>query len=140
MGKISNPGRSMARAVYMGARSLKAACKQLRRLLIRRDEVKVALLQEKRLLDKTFRLMEQVVKCCQAQRLNLKNSPPFILDILPDTYQHLMLVVSTDPVVIRDNQYLQLFIENVQSKCKQVGDVSRRSDCAKITALDGGRT
>lgn len=36
----------------------------------------------------------QVVKLCQQPRVNLKNSPPFILDLLPDTYQHLRLIYS----------------------------------------------
>lgn len=31
--------------------------------------------------------MDEVCKSCQNQRLNLKNSPPFILDILPETFQ-----------------------------------------------------
>ena len=35
-----------------------------------------------------------MVKLCQSPKLNLKNSPPFILDILPDTYQHLRLIYS----------------------------------------------
>ena len=38
--------------------------------------------------------MDKVVKLCQSPKLNLKNSPPFILDILPDTYQHLRLIYS----------------------------------------------
>ena len=47
---------------------------------------------EKRTLEKTWKLMDKVVKQCQHPKMNLKNSPPFILDILPDTYQHLRLI------------------------------------------------
>ena len=42
---------------------------------------------DKRTGDKAWKLMERVVHQCTNKRLNLKNSPPFILDILPDTYQ-----------------------------------------------------
>jgi E3 ubiquitin-protein ligase CBL len=49
---------------------------------------------DKRTLDKTWKLMDKVVKLCQQQKMNLKNSPPFILDILPDTYQKLRLIYS----------------------------------------------
>uniref|UniRef100_A0A0K0D7X2 E3 ubiquitin-protein ligase CBL n=1 Tax=Angiostrongylus cantonensis TaxID=6313 RepID=A0A0K0D7X2_ANGCA len=46
----------------------------------------LVILKDRRMLCKTFKLMDDVVKACQNHRLNLKNSPPFILDILPDTY------------------------------------------------------
>ena len=48
----------------------------------------------RRTIEKTWKLMDKVVKLCQSPKLNLKNSPPFILDILPDTYQHLRLIYS----------------------------------------------
>ena len=47
---------------------------------------------DRRTLEKTWKLMDKVVKQCQQTKMNLKNSPPFILDILPDTYQHLRLI------------------------------------------------
>jgi len=42
---------------------------------------------EKRTIERSWKEMDRVVKLCQHPRMNLKNSPPFILDILPDTYQ-----------------------------------------------------
>ena len=66
--------------------------------------------------------MDKVVKLCQQQRMNLKNSPPFILDILPDTYQHLKLISGKyeDKLhVLNDNEYFRIFIENLMNKCKQ---------------------
>lgn len=50
------------------------------------------LMIDRRALEKTWKLMDKVVKLCQQSKMNLKNSPPFILDILPDTYQHLRLI------------------------------------------------
>ena len=64
----------------------------------------------------------QVVKLCQHPKMNLKNSPPFILDILPDTYQHLRLIYSkyeSDMTALNSNEYFKIFMENLQKKCKQ---------------------
>lgn len=80
------------------------------------------LIIDKRSLEKTWKLMDKVVKLCQHSKMNLKNSPPFILDILPDTYQHLRLIYSKyeDKIlVLNNNEYFRLFIENLQNKCKQ---------------------
>ena len=54
--------------------------------------------------------------------MQLKNSPPYILDILPDTYQHLRLIYTTheDKLhVLNENEYFRIFIENLIRKCKQ---------------------
>ncbi|OXA60622.1 E3 ubiquitin-protein ligase CBL [Folsomia candida] len=75
-----------------------------------------------RRMAKTWKLMDKVVKLCQHSKMNLKNSPPFILDILPDTYQHLRLIYTKyeDKIlVLNNNEYFRLFIENLQNKCKQ---------------------
>lgn len=76
---------------------------------------------DRRALEKTFRLMDQVVKQCQQPRLNLKNSPPFILDILPDTYQHLTTIYQKNESThdLKDNVYFKIFLDNLQAKCKQ---------------------
>ncbi|CAB3373696.1 Hypothetical predicted protein [Cloeon dipterum] len=77
---------------------------------------------DKRTLDKTWKLMDKVVKLCQQQKMNLKNSPPFILDILPDTYQKLRLIYSKyeDKMhVLHANEHFSVFICNLMRKCKQ---------------------
>ncbi|XP_011308467.1 E3 ubiquitin-protein ligase CBL-B isoform X2 [Fopius arisanus] len=77
---------------------------------------------DKRMLDKTWKLMDKVVKLCQQQRMNLKNSPPFILDILPDTYQRLRLIYSKyeDRMhALHSNEHFCVFINNLMRKCKQ---------------------
>lgn len=66
--------------------------------------------------------MDKVVKLCQSPKMNLKNSPPFILDILPDTYQHLRHIYTKHEDrlgLLNTNEYFKLFIENLQKKCKQ---------------------
>ncbi|GLH12318.1 E3 ubiquitin-protein ligase CBL-B-B [Gryllus bimaculatus] len=77
---------------------------------------------DKRTLDKTWKLMDKVVKLCQHQKMNLKNSPPFILDILPDTYQRLRLIYSKyedKMIVLHSNEHFNVFIVNLMRKCKQ---------------------
>ncbi|XP_020707299.1 E3 ubiquitin-protein ligase CBL-B isoform X3 [Athalia rosae] len=77
---------------------------------------------DKRMLDKTWKLMDKVVKLCQHQRMNLKNSPPFILDILPDTYQRLRLIYTKyeeKMQVLHSNEHFCVFINNLMRKCKQ---------------------
>ena len=58
------------------------------------------------------------------RRMNLKNSPPYILDILPDTLQHLKLIHSNnDESILNSNQYLTIFISNFLKKLKNCNDI-----------------
>ncbi len=48
--------------------------------------------------------------------MNLKNSPPFILDILPDTYQHLRLIYAKHEenlAVLNSNEYFKVIATSV---------------------------
>lgn len=77
---------------------------------------------DKKTLDKTWKLMDKVVRQCQQSKMNLKNSPPFILDILPDTYQRLRLIYSKyehQMHVLHANEHFNVFINNLMRKCKQ---------------------
>jgi E3 ubiquitin-protein ligase CBL len=77
---------------------------------------------DKRTIEKTWKLMDKVVKLCQHSKMNLKNSPPFILDILPDTYQHLRTIYNKHDErmhLLNENEYFRIFIENLNRKCKQ---------------------
>nr|ACO15072.1 E3 ubiquitin-protein ligase CBL-B [Caligus clemensi] len=79
-----------------------------------------SLLIDRKAIDKTRKLMDKVVKNCQHPRMNLRNSPPFILDILPDTYQRLLLIISrSQEEELNSNEYFRVFLENLQRKCKQ---------------------
>lgn len=69
------------------------------------------LIIDRRTLEKTWKLMDRVVKQCQQPKMNLKNSPPFILDILPDTYQHLRLIYTkyeSDLSLLNTNEYFKV--------------------------------
>lgn len=66
--------------------------------------------------------MDKVVKLCQHPKMSLRNSPPFILDILPDTYHHLRSIYAKyeDKLhLLNENEYFRIFIENLIQKCKQ---------------------
>ena len=70
--------------------------------------------------------MDRVVKLCQHPRMNLKNSPPFILDILPDTYQHLKLIQTSyeDKMPqLQTNEYFVIFVDNLMKKCNKCVDL-----------------
>ncbi|PAV64769.1 hypothetical protein WR25_26257 [Diploscapter pachys] len=84
--------------------------------------------QDRRLVWKTFKLMDDAMKACQNPRLSLKNSPPFILDILPDTYTQLMSIFTANSQILRDNTYLKIFLENMQNKCKQMLKLFKDND------------
>ncbi|KAK5917679.1 hypothetical protein CgunFtcFv8_002501 [Champsocephalus gunnari] len=64
----------------------------------------------------------KVVRLCQNPKVALKNSPPYILDLLPDTYQHLRTVLSRyegKMEVLGENEYFRVVMENLTNKTKQ---------------------
>lgn len=64
----------------------------------------------------------QVVRLCQNPKVALKNSPPYILDLLPDTYQHLRTILSRYEgkiEILGENEYFRVVIDNLTNKTKQ---------------------
>nr|XP_033773625.1 E3 ubiquitin-protein ligase CBL [Geotrypetes seraphini] len=77
---------------------------------------------DKKMVEKCWKLMDKVVRLCQNPKLALKNSPPYILDLLPDTYQHLRTIMSRYEVkmeTLGENEYFRVFMENLLKKTKQ---------------------
>ncbi|XP_062262307.1 E3 ubiquitin-protein ligase CBL-B-B isoform X2 [Platichthys flesus] len=79
---------------------------------------------DRRTVEKTWKLMDKVVRLCQNPRLQLKNSPPYILDILPDAYQHLRLILSKYEenqrlAQLSDNEYFKIYIDSLMKKSKR---------------------
>uniref|UniRef100_A0A3B1IPB6 E3 ubiquitin-protein ligase CBL n=1 Tax=Astyanax mexicanus TaxID=7994 RepID=A0A3B1IPB6_ASTMX len=77
---------------------------------------------DKKTVEKCWKLMDKVVRLCQNPKLALKNSPPYILDLLPDTYQHLRTILSRyegKMETLGDNEYFRVFMENLMKKTKQ---------------------
>lgn len=78
---------------------------------------------DKKTLEKSWKLMDKVVKLCHNPRVDLKNSPPFILDILPDTYQQLRRIYARyehNMEALNECDYCRVFLDNLIQKCKQV--------------------
>ncbi|XP_049582605.1 E3 ubiquitin-protein ligase CBL isoform X2 [Syngnathus scovelli] len=77
---------------------------------------------DKKTVEKCWKLMDKVVRLCQNSKLALKNSPPYILDLLPDTYQHLRTILSRyegKMETLGENEYFRVFMENLTKKTKQ---------------------
>uniref|UniRef100_A0A8B9GU21 E3 ubiquitin-protein ligase CBL n=1 Tax=Astyanax mexicanus TaxID=7994 RepID=A0A8B9GU21_ASTMX len=79
---------------------------------------------DRRTVEKTWKLMDKVVRLCQNPRLQLKNSPPYILDILPDTYQHLRMILckyeeNQKLVQLSENDYFKVYIDSLMKKSKR---------------------
>uniref|UniRef100_A0A1I8BLQ3 E3 ubiquitin-protein ligase CBL n=1 Tax=Meloidogyne hapla TaxID=6305 RepID=A0A1I8BLQ3_MELHA len=75
--------------------------------------------QDRKSIEKCYHLMETVIRLCQQPRMFLKNSPPFILDILPDIYNLLNIILTNDSNILQNNLYLRLFISNLTNTCKR---------------------
>lgn len=64
------------------------------------------------------------MRLCQNPRLQLKNSPPYILDILPDAYQHLRVILGKyeeNQMIIQlsENDYFNIYIDSLMKKSKR---------------------
>ncbi|XP_071842941.1 uncharacterized protein [Apostichopus japonicus] len=87
---------------------------------------------DRRTLEKTWKLMERVMRLCQHPKMKLKNSPPYILDILPETYHHLRVIWSKyegDNKIheLSDNEYFKIFVDNTMRKARQTVDLFKHS-------------
>ncbi|XP_026183500.1 E3 ubiquitin-protein ligase CBL-B-B isoform X5 [Mastacembelus armatus] len=79
---------------------------------------------DRRTVEKTWKLMDKVVRLCQNPRLQLKNSPPYILDILPDAYQYLRLILGKYEenqrlTQLSENEYFKVYIDSLMKKSKR---------------------
>lgn len=60
------------------------------------DEIPAAYFRvDKKLFEKLNKLSEKILKYCQSERMQLINSPPYIIDILPDICQVLNVIHAT---------------------------------------------
>ncbi|XP_069565848.1 E3 ubiquitin-protein ligase CBL-like [Brachyistius frenatus] len=77
---------------------------------------------DKKMVEKCWKLMDKVVRLCQNPKVALKNSPPYILDLLPDTYQHLRTILSRyegKMEILGENEYFRVVVDNLTNKTKQ---------------------
>ncbi|GCC45675.1 hypothetical protein chiPu_0029634 [Chiloscyllium punctatum] len=77
---------------------------------------------DRRALEKSHKQLQKLVKLCQNPRLQLKNSPPYLLEILPDTCSLLKLIVSnyeSKLELLWDNSYFSVCLQNLANKSNQ---------------------
>uniref|UniRef100_A0A3B4FVQ0 E3 ubiquitin-protein ligase CBL n=1 Tax=Pundamilia nyererei TaxID=303518 RepID=A0A3B4FVQ0_9CICH len=75
---------------------------------------------DKKMVEKCWKLMDKVLTV--NPKVALKNSPPYILDLLPDTYQHLRTILSRYEgkiEILGENEYFRVVIDNLTNKTKQ---------------------
>jgi len=71
--------------------------------------------------------MDSIMKTCQKIN-NLNNSPPYILDILPDIHSHMRLIINEHGGRfgrLNENDYFQTFVANLNEKCKTLFKIMR---------------
>jgi E3 ubiquitin-protein ligase CBL len=81
---------------------------------------------DKKHFDKVNKLSEKLLKLCQAERMNLINSPPYIIDILPDlcqAFNTIYFVYETKLNVLNEIDYFCLLIKNCLEKFQIVLDL-----------------
>lgn len=81
-------------------------------------------------MEKIWKRMDRIVKYCQLPKMNLKNSPPYMLDILPDFYQTLREIMTNyeDRLhILNDIDYFRIFISNLRDLCTKTIDCFKRA-------------
>ncbi|CAD5215936.1 unnamed protein product [Bursaphelenchus okinawaensis] len=91
-------------------------------------------------IEKLMRLISSVLKLCSDKKLGLKNSPPFICDILPEIREHMVKILIEDSNAIKSNTYFKVFIANITSKCKETRDLFKESGDKMYDETSQGRT
>lgn len=85
---------------------------------------------DRRSIEKVWKQMDRIVKYCQMPKMNLKNSPPYMLDILPDLYQTLREILNNydDRLhILNDIEYFRIFIDNLIEQCTKTIDCFKRA-------------
>ncbi|XP_041081921.1 E3 ubiquitin-protein ligase CBL-B-like isoform X2 [Polyodon spathula] len=77
---------------------------------------------DRRTVERTCRYLEKLNKLCQNPKLGLRNSPPYLLELVPDSLQHLQLVVEVSELRKEppwQQEYFCVYLRNLQSKAQQ---------------------
>lgn len=85
---------------------------------------------DRRSIEKVWKQMDRIVKYCQMPKMNLKNSPPYMLDILPDLYQTLREIMTNyeDRLhILNEIDYFRIFIDNLTDQCTKTIDCFKRA-------------
>ncbi|UJR22004.1 hypothetical protein I4U23_025071 [Adineta vaga] len=75
---------------------------------------------DKRLIEKVSKQMDRIIKYCQIPKMCLKNSPPYMLDILPDLHKILCEILTNyeDRLdILNAINYFRIFLDNLMELC-----------------------
>jgi E3 ubiquitin-protein ligase CBL len=78
---------------------------------------------ERKHFDKVYKLADKSLKYCQSEKMNLTNSPPYIIDILPDICQILNGIYNSYDNklhILNDIEYFMVYIFNLISKFEKL--------------------
>ncbi|XP_043936608.1 E3 ubiquitin-protein ligase CBL-like isoform X2 [Protopterus annectens] len=77
---------------------------------------------DKKTLEKVFKLLDKLRRLCQNPRLQLKNSPPYIIELIPDTFQLLRQIEISYELrsdFLWENDYFSVYLTHLLNKTKQ---------------------
>jgi E3 ubiquitin-protein ligase CBL len=81
---------------------------------------------EKKHFEKINKLADKLLKLCQSERLNLINSPPYIIDILPDlcqAFNTILFAYENELHILNELDYFCLLVKNCTEKLQQAIDL-----------------
>ena len=84
---------------------------------------------DKKLFEKLKKMSEKIVKLCQSEKMNLLNSPPYILDILPDICQvfgSIYVAYENKMHVLSEIEYFRVIISNCFYKLNKLNDLFKQ--------------
>lgn len=85
---------------------------------------------EKKHFEKITKLAEKLLKYCSADRMNLINSPPYIIDILPDicqVFNTVYVVYEHKLHVLNDIDYFCVLIKNCLDKFQELVELFKQA-------------
>ncbi|KAI6215408.1 E3 ubiquitin-protein ligase CBL [Aphelenchoides besseyi] len=74
--------------------------------------------QDTKKIIKLYKSTRSLMNMLVQKGMNLRSSPPFIIQLINDTREYLFSILVATPNILEDNEYLQLFVTNFMSKCK----------------------
>lgn len=94
------------------------------------NPLSIAIKIDKKLFDRLNKLADKVHKYCQCERMKLVNSPPYIIDIIPDICQMLAIIQSTyenKMHVLNNIEYFNVFSRNLLDKLTKLVDLFKQA-------------
>ncbi|CAL8102307.1 unnamed protein product [Calicophoron daubneyi] len=85
---------------------------------------------DRKTVESCYKWLDRVVRLCEQPRLNLKNSPPYLLDITPDIYDRLQSIVNhykNNYETLMQIDYFRVYVSTLIEKCKRVTKVFKEA-------------